>query len=104
MVTCPHCSGKGFTEGFVCPGGYRQFPCENCQSTGQVAEEYIAQYELARRIRVERISRDLSAREEAARLGCSVHDVIDLEHGREPKTDAGRAAWAKRLEEMGVRV
>lgn len=104
MVTCPHCNGRGYTEGFACPGGYRQFPCENCGTTGQVADEYIAQYEQAKKIRAERRERHATIREEALRLGCSLSEVADIEHGRTPKTDAGHAAWAKRLEEIGASV
>lgn len=105
MLTCPSCNGAGGGEGFICgesSGGYGSIPCSVCKGAGTVTLDTATKYTLGRKMSEERQGRDLSLREEAKRLGISVIDLSDIEHGREPKTDAGRAALERRTEEMAA--
>ena len=105
MVTCPSCIGQGNSEGFACgPAGgrYTTLPCSVCKGAGSVSIDTASRYTLGRAMAKERNARDMSLREEAKRLGVSVVDLSDIEHGRELKTDAGRVALERRTEEMAA--
>lgn len=105
MITCPSCIGNGNSEGFACgPAGgrYTTLPCSVCKGAGKVSLETASHYTLGRAMAKERQGRDMSLREEAKRLGIGVVDLSDIEHGREPRTEAGKAALEKRTEEMAA--
>jgi hypothetical protein len=46
----------------------------------------------------------MSLREEAKRLGVNAIEMSNIEHGREPYTDAGRTALAKRIKEIETQI
>lgn len=46
-------------------------------------------------------ARRMTLREEAKQLGLDFGEWSRIEYGREPETEAGRAAWEQRLREIG---
>lgn len=83
-MICPACNGekgisllcgpKGCTPGHI--------PCHLCNDSGKVSEEVIKRYSEGRKKRDDRLSRDLSLREEAKRLGISPIELSYIETGR----------------------
>jgi hypothetical protein len=104
MTTCPDCNGKKGGNAFVCGpnvSGYRWVDCSVCKGTGQVDEAHSDRWHFGRRMWRERIQeRRATLRTEATRLGVSVVEWSQIENGAEPKTNAGRAALARRKAEL----
>lgn len=103
MKTCPRCNGEKGGDAIMCgPGsrGYGWMPCSFCEGYGFVDSIQMLRYEQGERIRKERCARDVSVREEAARLGITVTELSGIEHGRMPQTAAGYEALARRIEEV----
>jgi hypothetical protein len=91
-MTCPECRGKKTLEAVVCGRQHdrsfcrtRRLPCHVCQGTGAITEEHAARIEAGEKMRKDRISRRLSLREEAARLGI---DQVTLSHREQGREDA----------------
>lgn len=103
-MTCPDCNGEKGGNAFACGpsgSGYRWVDCSICKGTGQVTEAHAERYEFGRRMWSERIQeRCITLRSEAHRLGVPVVEWSQIEHGAEPKSEAGRAALARRKTEL----
>lgn len=82
-MTCPDCGGKKFRTGFACPGmrPYKR-PCPMCGATGEVSDVVADWIRRGQEMRADRIARDMSIREEAARLGIGPAALSDMEMGR----------------------
>lgn len=107
MITCPSCNEKGGGEGFMCgPAGDRfgWIPCSFCNSSGQVTEEAADRYEFGKKMAKDRRERRIASRLEADRLEVEWSEWTRIEGGREPETEAGRAALEKRRKEMASNV
>lgn len=99
MLTCPSCKGRKGGTAFVCgPGsdGMRWMACSTCKGSGEVAEEHAARIQYGRLMVADRRRRNLTLREEAARLGVSFGEWSRIENGGEPETDEGRRALETR--------
>lgn len=105
MAVCSSCGGKGYNEGFInarLRHYYGQIKCSDCAGTGQVTEEQAERVRASKPIVLDRRARRVSIREEAARLGVDFAEWSRVEHGRMPETEAGAAAWLRRLEEVAL--
>lgn len=85
-MKCPVCEGQKGGPGHVNYGGAR--PCEfkwidcfRCKGTGAIPDEQAAWIEEGKKRRADRVSRDVSLREEAKRLGISSAELSAIEHG-----------------------
>lgn len=91
-MTCPHCDGKKsvmafvhFTEEAQAAGkvnGYQATDCRTCEGTGQVDDDYPERMARADALRADRISRHVSLRAEAERLGITPAQLSARENGR----------------------
>src|SRR5687768_1125887 len=103
MVICPDCKGDGGGYGFACGpsgGGYRWLNCGTCEGAKEITEEYAARYAQGEQMRRERLGRGITLRAEADRLGCDYFEWSRIERGKEPETEAGKAALESRLKEI----
>jgi uncharacterized Zn finger protein len=90
MMTCPDCSGTGYTvalvkyQGGCFDGGCLEarLICRRCNESGSVTEQQHEAYKRGKAMREDRRRRRVSMHEEAERLGLSLKDYNDLEHGR----------------------
>lgn len=85
MKPCPHCKGAKVLHGFACPG-FRpvELQCFRCLGNGQVPDSDLEAYEKGQQMRDDRLKRDMSLREEAARLHISPVELSHMEQGLEP--------------------
>jgi hypothetical protein len=85
-IPCPDCDGKGEQYCHVNRGGpgngFGWFPCLTCKGRRVVPADYPERREAGRRMREDRLSRNMTLRDEAARLGISVVELSRLEQGR----------------------
>ena len=88
-MNCPDCDGNGGSQGFVTrtTGCRLEFiQCRTCAGTGEIAADEAAAMEerriAGRALRAERMARDESLGEAAARLGISPMELSAKEHGR----------------------
>lgn len=105
-MICPKCEGRKGGDAFVCGrnvGGIRWMTCSTCKGTGEITDEQNDRIQEGRAFAVERMDRRQTVRKEAERLGCSVVEVSDIEHGREPQSEAGKKALLKRRAEMAAK-
>jgi hypothetical protein len=87
---CPTCGGMGASFGFwdgtdekgEHVGGCGPVVCLTCEGRGHVGQEVLDRIVEGKRRRRERIDRGLSLRDEATRLGISMQELCNLEHGR----------------------
>ena len=81
-MKCPNCGGKGFITGFGCPG-FRpmMLPCEFCNQTGELSDEWDYRPEDGARIRRARKDREETMRTVAKRRKVSVVIVSHEERG-----------------------
>lgn len=56
--------------------------CSDCDGFGKITEEHMQRITAGRKLRDDRMARDMSLKEEATRLGISVVQLSNLEHGR----------------------
>jgi hypothetical protein len=85
MKICPFCNGAKVIAGIGCgKDGCRvmEVACFDCKGTGQMTEEQLERVAEGRRRQRDRMSRDMTLREEAKRLGISARELSDIEHGR----------------------
>ena len=86
-IICPSCDGR--KENFVFvnrgtqPHTQETWPCSTCKGIGSITAEHMARIEAGAVLRAERQSRDMSLREEAARLGIKPSELSARENGRE---------------------
>jgi hypothetical protein len=87
-MICPNCKGKKQFTAILCgEGGCRSgvMQCHTCNGLGEVTEEHYKKILIGEFKRKDRISRGLSLREEAERLGITPYELSKLEH---PKMEA----------------
>lgn len=85
MIECPSCRGAKKVGGIGCgPGGCKPLvlDCSTCGGVGQITEERVEWMATGKRLREERLARDLGLRAEAERLGIKPSMLSDYEHGR----------------------
>lgn len=84
MLICPRCDGQGQIHGIACgPQGGRMgyFKCSTCKGEGQITEKRMELIKKGEAMREDRITRNVSQREEAKRLGIDVVTYSQMEHG-----------------------
>jgi hypothetical protein len=86
LVTCPDCKGKKkvfahVNYGGERPGEFKHIACMRCKGVGAIEAEMLVWIEAGRKRRAERVSRDISLREEAKRLGMNAADLSAIEMG-----------------------
>ena len=104
-MICPKCEGRKGGIAFVCGGvksGPQWMPCFTCKGAGEITEAQNELLLLGEAIRKDRMVRDRTAREESTRLKIAFLEYNDIEHGREPRTQAGRDAFELRRKELGL--
>lgn len=87
MITCPSCNGSKKVNALVNYGPskgcvWEQVPCIICHGIGDLSEEEMHALEERNRIRQERIDRGESMHAAADRLGMTLREYNDYEHGR----------------------
>lgn len=104
LVTCPSCNGKGESFCIACGTHCRvvNFNCFTCRGSGTVTAGHLAFMNEAETIRLDRVERRLTIREEGKRLGVDFAEWSRIEGGRLPETDAGRRALAVRRAELAI--
>lgn len=86
-VTCPACSGAKTVQALVNYGRQRgcvweQITCITCNGDGDLDAEEVRRIEERDRIRDERVARGESMKDAATRLGMTLREYNDYEHGR----------------------
>jgi DnaJ-class molecular chaperone len=86
---CPSCGGAKTVRALVNYGRQRgcvweQIPCITCHGQGEISEEEALAIEERDRIRNERVARGESMKDAATRLGMTLREYNDFEHGRTP--------------------
>lgn len=90
-VKCPRCDGAGKTFGMACPGFVPvEMECLVCHGAGAVSQETVEQVAEGRAIAKRRISKDLSLRELAKKLGVRPTRMSEIERGLKAPTAAER--------------
>ena len=94
-VRCPDCKGKKRVFAHVNRGekgcDFRHIDCSRCKAFGEIPKEQLGWIESGRKLRAERVARDVSLFEEARRLGLTSVQLSDIETGRvNPSTPAAR--------------
>lgn len=103
VLTCPCCQGARRSPWFVTATdgcGVQMMDCAVCAGSGTVSVDHDERVAEGKKFREDRTSRRATFRQEATRLSCGVPDIADIEHGREPRTEAGRLALERRRREM----
>lgn len=87
-MKCPDCSGEGRVFAHINRGpagsSFGWLNCIRCKATGVVPDEQAAWIEAGKRMRADRLSRDLSLFEEAKRLGIRSSELSAIERGMRP--------------------
>jgi hypothetical protein len=84
-VICTRCNGAKSAFGVRCSDrGYQtaSWVCDFCKGAGQVSSERAERWRKGRAMRDARVKLGVSQREEANRLGISLIQLNDIEHGR----------------------
>lgn len=84
-LTCPSCDGTGTIFALVDGPIYRgskTINCHRCAGVGRITRAQMDAIESGKRIRENRLARNVSMGEEARRLGVSVSEYSAIEHGR----------------------
>lgn len=84
MITCELCEGRGWYDAFLNRGGRCELDsvqCHRCKGSGSVSAEVAERLAQGRRLREDRISRGLTVRQEAARLGITAVALGEIERG-----------------------
>lgn len=84
---CTDCKGKRTVFAHINRGEggkheWRHIDCSRCHGTGLMPLEMLKWIEAGRKLRADRIARDLSLREEATRLSIKVTELSARETGR----------------------
>ena len=105
--SCVYCGGEG--ETFVNmhwasrPGEWRYLRCQDCDGTGVITQVQHAAYTAGRLRRDRRVATGLTQHEMAQRIGVSLVDYSQMEHGRRPWPEGGETAFDAALAELSVR-
>jgi hypothetical protein len=81
LVTCPDCQGTR-SRRYLTVGGVANGPCARCCASGRVTQAEAERVATGRRRYEDRVSRGVSLRDEAARLGLTPRELADIEHAR----------------------
>lgn len=84
-LTCPSCDGSGTIFALVDGPNYRgpkTINCYRCAGVGRITRAQMDAIESGKRIRENRLARNVSMAEEARRLGISASEYSAIEHGR----------------------
>ena len=85
MIICPSCEGRKGSIALVMIASKgcveRWMPCSFCKGAGEVLEERSSWRNVGEAMRMDRLARDMSQREEAKRLGISVVEYSQMEAG-----------------------
>lgn len=84
MITCRHCKGRKTYQSFVRVKGkcsFQEIDCFTCKGAGSITEEHSNRIIRGETIRLDRINRKLSLRQEALRLGMKSIELARLERG-----------------------
>jgi len=84
-MICPVCKGKKKSSGIGCGSqGCRpmEMDCFQCKGTGEITQEMIKWIAMGKKIREQRLNRNISSREEAKRLNILPSAYSDIEIGR----------------------
>ena len=89
-IPCPHCDGTGRSRGlamvhFADGCRIRRTACMTCKGWGTVPSDYAERERAAEALRLDRIGRNMSLREEAKRIGITPRDLSDREHVRDDR-------------------
>ena len=88
-MICPDCNGERkvfahVNRGEKGPSGFETIDCFRCKAAGEVPDEQALWILEGKLRRTDRISRDISLREEAQRLGIPVVQLSAMERGMQP--------------------
>ena len=84
FIICPHCKGRKTSPTFVTTKtgcSFREIDCFTCKGAGFITRDHRDRIVKGEGIRLERINRGLSLRQEALRLGIKPIDLARLERG-----------------------
>ena len=89
-MTCPDCNGEREVDVYfvlradgICHPHLR-LSCIRCQATGQLPDEMAEWIEAGKKLRTDRLARNMTLRAEAKRLGVSPSELSAREQGRKP--------------------
>ena len=85
-MICPTCQGKQKLSAILCGSAGCQagsIPCSTCNGTGQITDEHLKRITKGNFMRLDRINRGLTLREEATRLGVTAIELSHREHPSE---------------------
>jgi hypothetical protein len=92
-MICPDCEGKKQVHAHLNYGNgrgeWKDIDCFRCKATGEVDDEQALWIVQGKQRRCDRVSRDMSLREEAVRLGIPVVDLSAMERGMKPFPTTG---------------
>lgn len=83
-IICPDCQGTKITRAHLQTSRgckWREFPCFTCDGTGSISEKHAASIIEGKRLRENRLSRGMTLRMEAERLGISPTELSRREQG-----------------------
>lgn len=88
-MECPECKGKkeivGLfairSDGSGCDP-CRMFPCHRCKGAGSVPDEMAEWMEAGKRLKEDRLARNMTLRQEAEARELRVSELSDMERGR----------------------
>lgn len=87
-MICPDCEGKKRVTAHINYGNgdgvWKEIDCFRCAGSGEVPDEQALWIVQGKLKRVDRVSRDMSLRDEARRLGIPVVDLSRMEGGMQP--------------------
>lgn len=84
MIACPHCKGKKVFLSFITIKGKcspQEIDCFTCKGAGSITEDHSDRIVKGEMVRLDRINRKLSLRQEAQRLGIKPIGLARLERG-----------------------
>lgn len=84
MIICSHCKGRKSYPSFVTTRkgcSLQEIDCFTCKGVGSITEDHYDRIIKGETIRLDRIERKLSLRQEALRLGIKPIELARLERG-----------------------
>lgn len=84
-MTCPDCQGTKIVQAHLQTSRgckWRELPCFTCDGTGSISEKHVARIAEGKQRREDRLSRGMTLRREAERLGISATELSRIESGR----------------------
>lgn len=84
MIICPNCKGRKTCQSFVTVKGkcsFQEIDCFTCKGAGFITGTHYDRIIKGEAMRLDRINRNLSLRQEAHRLGMKPIELARLERG-----------------------